>query len=145
MSGVLLRVGVIGAILLGGFIFRDHLTGAATDLKIGDCFDEPGTVEVTEVQHRPCTDPHDGEIMWVGDYPDPGSYPGEEAFDAFVGANCVPTYQTYLGRDYRTDTEFDIGLFYPLPEGWEDGDHEITCYIYRLDKAKLTNSVKIAS
>jgi hypothetical protein len=36
-------------------------------------------------------------------------------------------------------------MFYPTSTGWSGGDHEVTCYIYRLDDAKLTKSVKAAS
>ena len=142
-GGFLARVGIIGAIVVGGLIFRDRLSGAATDLRVGDCFDEPVSMtEVTDVQHQPCTEPHDGEIMFVGDYPDQADYPGNDAFDAYAEANCIPAFESYIGRDYETDTEFNIGTFYPISEGWSSGDHEITCYVFRIDEAKMNASVK---
>jgi hypothetical protein len=134
---------IIAIIAIAFFIFRDRLSGSAGDLRVGDCFDDPGTTtEVSDVQHQPCTESHDREVIFVGNYPDQDAYPGEDAFDTYAGENCTTAYEGYIGRDYETDTEFDFGYFYPLSEGWSDGDHEITCYIYRLDEAKMTQSVK---
>lgn len=134
---------IIAIIAIAFFIFRDRLSGSAGDLRLGDCFDNPGTAtEVSDVQHQPCTEAHDREVIFVGDYPDQDAYPGGEAFDTYAAQNCTAAYETYIGRDYETDTEYDFGYFYPLSEGWSDGDHEITCYIYRLDDQKMTQSVK---
>ncbi len=138
---------VIIAVIAGvGLIFRDRLSGAATDLRVGDCFDEPANMnEVTDVQFRPCNEAHDGEVMYVADYPDQDAFPGESAFDQYVLDFCVPAFETYVGRDYETDTEFDFGYFFPSSEGWNSGDHEVTCYVFRVDREKLSTSVKAGS
>jgi hypothetical protein len=123
-------------------VFRDYLTGAAIDLKVGDCFDTPtseGVVE--EVPHHPCTDAHDAEIFYVADYPASDVFPGDAAFDAFTEANCLPAFTAYTGLEYPT-SEYDIGVFYPTEEGWNADDHEISCYAARTDYAKMTTSVK---
>ena len=146
MGGLLLRIGIIGAIAGGAFIFRDFLPGNATDLEVGDCFDAPTTVDETveDVSHHPCTDAHTAEVFFVADYPGADAYPGVEAFDAFTEANCPPAFQEYTGLDfYGTEAEdLDIGLFYPLEEGWNQGDKEITCYIVRVDGGPMNQSVK---
>ncbi len=36
-----------------------------------------------------------------------------------------------------------MGYFYPLADRWGGGDHEIACYVLRLDGTPLTNSVKV--
>ena len=145
-SGWALRLGVIGLFVVGGLILRDRLTGSPGDLKVGDCFDEPTQqTEVSEVQHHPCTDPHDAEVFFVGNHPDADAYPTVDTFDEYVVANCVPAFETYIGRDYESDTEYDFGYFYPTGGGWGDGDRELSCYAYRLDGAKLTRSVKSGS
>lgn len=141
--GNLVRIGVIAAIVVGGIIFRDRLTGSATDLRVGDCFDEPKDMtEVSSVQHRPCTEAHDGEIVFVGDYAAQDAYPGQAAFDVFVADRCVPAFEDYVGSDYETDVVYDLGVFFPLEDGWKAGDHEIACYVYRIDGARQTTSVK---
>lgn len=145
MRGLAIRLGLIGAVLGGGYLFRDFISGAATDLQVGDCFDMPTAANETveEVSHHPCTDAHTAEIFFVGDHPD-GAFPGSTAFETYVESNCVPSFNTYTGLDYMTDTTYDFGWFEPTSEGWGSGDHEITCYVYRLDKGTMTSSVKKA-
>jgi hypothetical protein len=144
MRGLAMRVGIIGAILGGGYVFRDFITGAATDLQVGDCFDMPTIANETvdEVSHHPCTDSHTAEVYFVADHPGT-TFPGEDGFETYVGDNCVPSFTAYTGLDYMTDTTYDFGWFEPTAEGWTGGDHEITCYIFRLDKSAMTQTVRV--
>ena len=140
-----LRIGVVTAIAVGALVFRDRMTGDASDLRVGDCFDEPASLEeITDIQHRPCREQHDGEVIFVGDHPDKAAYPDDSTFEQFALDRCVPAFESYVGRDYETDTEFDFGFFYPGEEAWYANDHEIACYVYRLDEQPLTQSVKAA-
>ena len=146
MGGLLLRIGIIGAIAGGAWIFRDYISGNATDLAVGDCFDAPTTTgeTVEDVSHHPCTDAHTAEVFYVADYTASTTYPSEADLDAFTQANCPPAFNAYTGLDFYADSavDFDIGLFYPLEEGWTRGDHEITCYIVRVDAGPMTGSMK---
>jgi hypothetical protein len=143
ISGWLIRGGIVAAIVVAGLVFRDRLSGNAGDLKVGDCFDDPGAVsEITDVQHQPCTDAHDSEVIFVGDYPAQDAYPPDEAFSTFAEQQCVPAFEAYVGRDYETDTEYEFGFYYPASESWSDSDHEVACFVYRIDGAKMTSSVK---
>jgi hypothetical protein len=136
---------VLAVIVILALVFRDRLSGNVGNLQVGDCFDEPaGTGEVSDIQHQPCTEPHDAEVIFVGDFADQDAYPGDTAFEEFAGQQCVTSYEAYIGRDYETDTEFDYNFFYPTRSGWADGDHEVTCHIYRVDGEKMTASVKAA-
>lgn len=143
MGGLLARFGLIGAVLFGGWLFRDYLTGAAIDLEVGDCFDAPTTISeaVEEVAHHPCTDAHTAEVFFVADYPD-GAFPGEDGFDAFIEANCIPAFTAYTGLDWATAEEYDIGWFEPTPDGWSSGDHEMTCYVVKVDSSTMTSSLR---
>src|SRR5262245_10627607 len=39
----------------------------AGDLQVGECFDDPGSVEeVSDVQRHPCTEEHSAEVFFVG-------------------------------------------------------------------------------
>jgi hypothetical protein len=146
LGGWGIRILIIGAIALGAFIFRDRLSGSAGDLAVGDCFHVPTeNVEISDVQRSPCTESHTGEVFYTGDYAAGGdTYPIDSQFDAAVGVQCLPAFDTYTGRNYQTDTELDIGYFYPTSEGWADGDHEIVCYAVRVDDGPMTTSVKAA-
>ena len=146
MRGLLIRIGVIAVIVVGALILRDRLSGSAQDLRVGDCFDPPTQLQnVEDVQHHPCTEPHAAEIVFVGDHPASETYPTVEAFDAFVVDKCVPAFESYTGRDWETDTELDMAYFYPTAEGWPKGDHEVSCYVVRLDNAKMNASLKVAA
>ena len=139
-------IGVIAVVLIGGFIFRDVLSGQAADLQVGDCFDLPPATqtEVDEVQHRPCTDDHQAEAFFVENYPgsrdDP--FPGAAAMDDFIAENCIPAFVSYTGKDYYTDEVLDLSAFTPVSEGWKQGDQEVTCFLFRIDEAKFKGSQK---
>jgi len=145
MRGLLIRVGIIGVIAVGVFVFRAYVSGSAGDLKVGDCFDPPTTVNtvVKEVQHHPCTDAHHAEVFFVGNYDQASTgYPSENAFQNFVLDRCVGAFQTYTGQAYQQATELDIQPFWPTEEGWGKGDKEVTCFAIRVDGGTMTTSVK---
>ncbi|MDP9223739.1 MAG: response regulator [Actinomycetota bacterium] len=140
----------IAVFALGGYLFRDFLSGNVGDLKVGDCFDPPNLTAadtlVKDVQHHPCGDLHGGEVFFVGNVPSGanGAFPGEAAFAAFVQAQCVPAYRNYTGRDFDTDTTYDVSFLVPTTEGWAKGDHVIDCFVLRIDGQPLKGSVKAA-
>ena len=60
------------------FLFRDRLTRRRRRHAVGDCVILPtGAVEFSEIQHRPCNEPHTGEIFHVADYPAQDAFPSE--------------------------------------------------------------------
>ena len=148
MRGLLIRFGVIGVIVVGGLVFRQWLSGNASDLQVGDCFDPPTTVDtvVHDVQHHPCSDPHRAEVFYVGDYDGPSTtYPDQNAFQTWVLDRCIGAFQGYVGRSYQEAEELDIQPFWPTEEGWGKGDKEMTCFIVRVDSGTMTGSVKAAA
>jgi hypothetical protein len=146
MQSILLRVGVIGAIIIGAIILRPYLSGNAGNLQVGDCFDEPATAEETidDVQHRQCTDPHDAEVIFVGNYtPDSDPYPTDEQFRTFFEGTCTSAFNTFTGLDFITDETYDMSAYTPTVEGWnDDDDRKVICYAVRLDGGQMTTSIK---
>ena len=146
MKNLAIRGGLIGVVLAGGLILRPFLTGNAGDLAVGECFDPPAATvqEVEDVQHRPCTEAHGGEVFYVGGFPDGENvdYPSDAAWEAHVTATCVPAFNTYTGLDYMTDPDWDFGYFVPTADGWEGGDHEVLCYAIRIDEEPTSVSIK---
>ena len=136
---------IAGVIAVGGFFLRDRISSGADDLQVGDCFDVPTAVTIVkEVQHHPCDEAHTGEVVGLQDYPggdDP--YPSESAMTTFSEDLCVRTFRTYTGRDALTDPELTVGYLYPIPDGWADGDREVTCYLARVDEGPMTRSFKL--
>ena len=77
---LLIRLGIIGAIALGGVREAEHggegargdrLGGNVSDLKVGDCIDRPATANqtVSDIQHHPCDEAHSAEVVYVGTNP----------------------------------------------------------------------------
>ncbi len=140
----LLAVIVLSPTLLVGC---NMLPGAATDLKVGDCFDVPAdTTDIQEVQHRPCNEPHDAEVVAVLTHPagPDEPYPVISGFGDYAEENCIPAFEAYTGRTFATDEEFDVHFFHPTLLGWREGDRGLTCHVVRLDEGKLTSSVRAA-
>jgi hypothetical protein len=145
VRSIAIRLGLLGALGVGGVVLAPYLMGNVADLAVGDCFDPPTEeVEVSEVQRHPCSDPHTGEVIYVGDYPaaDGAAYPGDQAFVEHVADVCLPAFESYTGLDYETATDWDFGYFTPTSAGWDAGDHEISCYAIRVDGTPTTGSVR---
>jgi hypothetical protein len=144
--GNLIFIGILIVVGIGGFLFRDRLSGSAAELKVGDCFVVPPAEEQTvdDVQHHPCTDEHSGEVFFVGK----SSAAKDAAFaredlKAEVFAICDPAFVTYTGKDSNTDPVWSYGYFIPTSESWGDGERGISCYALKIDGSTSTGSIKV--
>jgi hypothetical protein len=125
--GFVLLLVVAGVV---GFLFRDKLSGSVENLQVGDCFEVPAGDTVEDVQHRPCTEPHDGEVFVVRDYSGSDTYPSTGDFDTWASEQCTGTdFEAYVGDTYDSRDDVGVGYLYPLEEGWGRGDREMTCYL----------------
>lgn len=140
MGRWIVGIGLIAVISIGAFLFRDFLPGSVGELKVGDCFDVPAGEDVGEVQHRPCTDPHDGEVILVGDLTGSDTYPTTDAFDAWVKTECIDkAFPAYVGSSFDAREDLDLGYFYPKSENWSK-DKAITCYVTPIAGGKVSVS-----
>lgn len=139
---ILIRVLLIGAVLLGGFLLRDRISGNAGDLQVGDCFDVPkADTDISDVQHHPCTDAHTGEVVFIGNHPAAKGTPfAETLLVEFAGSSCLPAFDAYVSSN--SSDGIDIGAFYPVQKDWDTGDREITCYLYKVDGTSMSTSLK---
>ena len=135
---------VIAVVIVGGVaLTRNSSTGDVTDLQVGDCIDTPaeGTTTVSEVQHQPCSDPHDAEVVYiVADTS--SSYPGADYFTTVADQVCGDQLSLYLATDFSARDDVDGGFFYPTTDSWAGGDRDVRCYVYRTDNLKLVGSIK---
>jgi hypothetical protein len=142
---VLLLIVVVG---VGGFfLFRDRLSGSASDLSVGECIDEPaGTSDITDVQHQPCNEPHDGEVFAILNHTAaPGAaYPPTSEFQDLVSDECLPALEEYTARTYDEvyAAGLDVSFLYPSSSSWSDNDREVSCFIVKTDESKMTGSVR---
>jgi hypothetical protein len=134
-------IGVIVAFLaIVLFVVRNNV--AADDLKVGDCFIIPNGTTVKTVEKHPCTESHNAEVIFVGDYTDGSTYPISLSLDRFIETACVPAFETYVGRAVDSEPELSVGYFHPTRDGWDGGDRTITCYIAQPDESPMTQSLK---
>lgn len=140
-NGIIIAVIVVIAIAVRVFLPTD-----ANSLQVGQCFDPPtADGEVSGVNDGPCTDAHNAEVVFVGDYtPASETYPISLGFNSFVSSTCKPAFNTYTGLDFETDSTYELGLFTPTRDGWGKGDRKVTCFAYRADNAPMTKSIKNA-
>ena len=113
-------------------------------LQLGDCVVLPDamisaeaaesdeTVEVTEMQGRPCSEAHNGEVVLIDstyyeDYSD--DWPGYTELQSEESLErCVEGLDAYTGTVYA-DSSFDVTSLVPGELGWESklNDRELVC------------------
>jgi hypothetical protein len=113
------------------------------DLKVGDCFEVPAGDQVNDVQHRPCTQAHDGEVFVVEDFTGSDTYPSLADFEAWTRDHCLGSaFETYVGDSYDNREDVSVGYLYPLADGWSRGDREMTCYLSPADGNPVSSSYR---
>jgi Septum formation len=136
---------VIVVIAIGALVFRDRLSSNASDLKVGDCFDEPNAIgqTVSDVQHHPCNETHTAEVFAVSTNPaaSGAAYPDQPTRQAYVAQVCDQPFTDYVGSTFA-ESNLDLHYFAPTEDGWNGGDRLFTCYVTHPDGSPFTASVK---
>lgn len=133
-------IGVIVAFLaIVLFVVRNNV--AADDLKVGECFNIPNGSTVKTVEKQPCTESHNAEVFFVGEYTG-DSFPISLSLNRYIDESCVPAFESFVGRAIDSDPELSIGYFHPTRDGWDSGDRTITCYVAQPDEGPMTQSLK---
>ena len=115
-----------------------------TDVRAGDCFDlkDPDEEEVGDVTAKPCTEPHEFEMFFVGNLPD-GEFPADDVINAYLEAECIPAFDAYVGMPY-VQSQLDIFPLIPSFGGWNAGDHAVQCALFDPINEQLTSSMRNA-
>jgi putative regulator of septum formation len=138
-----IRLAIIAVVLVGGFVLRDRLSGSAGELKVGDCFDDTTGAEVSEVQHHPCSEAHNAEVVLVADHPaaKDAAYPTDN-FDSYE-QTCSAAAFAYVGANAPDNLIYSF--YYPLEEDWKKGKRKMICYVTTENLQVLTKSMKAAT
>ncbi|MCC7076526.1 MAG: Hsp70 family protein [Acidimicrobiia bacterium] len=100
---------------------------SSRELAQGDCFDAPSSDVVETVTVTDCSEPHEFEAFYVGDYEDDPDLAMPTADD--FEAECLSHFEAYVGGPFEEST-LEVSWFSPLQENWDDGsDRRITCYL----------------
>ena len=111
-------------------------------LEVGDCFDYPGSDDVTEIETFSCDEPHDYEVFYVGDLVSDGPYPGDTDLYTMVRDLCLPQFDPYVGRDYL-ESSLDWDALFPTLDGWTElDDRGVVCLLFDLNLQKLTGTAR---
>lgn len=111
--------------ILGGF---SNLP-AINEFTPGTCFVVEGSGTFSDT---PCLVPHDGEVVGSGDWSEGDDYPGASQLEDWANVVCVEQFTTFVGID-PGDSELDLGILYPSPSSWEEGDRRAICAVQFLD------------
>ena len=142
-------LGIVGLVVGAGF-WALAATGAFDDdgvaldeLEVGMC----ATVsdlddEVTSIPVVECDEPHDAEVIGLGEA-NPGGggeYPGIVEVNEIVNAECVEDFADYVGAD--PDSELAPTFVFPNEENWTEADGNYVCFAYTQGGDELTASVR---
>jgi hypothetical protein len=126
-----------GSITAGG-------TLSIEDLRVGDCFNSDETDEISSVDARRCDEVHEYEMFHVATWTAGDTYPTEDAMVGFIFEECVPAFETYVGRSFQA-SRLDFVHFVPVEEGWNAGDRVFQCAMFDPEVAELTESLRNAN
>ncbi len=114
--------------------------GGPAVLQVGDCIADPPAFvgDSADVRAVACDQPHGGEVFFVEDYPEGGEYPGDPAFQDYVGDRCIAAYATYTGEDMMIQDEMDLGWLQPSEADWNAGGRRIVCFATPFETGKKT-------
>ncbi|GAA1591602.1 hypothetical protein GCM10009789_52030 [Kribbella sancticallisti] len=108
------------------------------ELAVGECFDDAG--EEDEVLRRPCSVPHDGELVSNVTLPS-GPYPGDRKTEDTARARCDAEFGKYIGNTVGK-SELRSSYWYPDEDYWSRGDRLVVCAAYGPRNEPLTGTVK---
>jgi hypothetical protein len=138
-TNLMSKISTLGIAVLAAVALAS-CSGSVFSLDVGDCFDLPSSVEVSDVDKVDCSEPHDHEVYRLFDVPN-GSYPGDALLDESASDGCFDSFSSYVGRGYPSSS-LDVTWLRPTSESWDQGDREIVCILYDFDYDKLVGSME---
>lgn len=113
--------------------------GNAFELETGQCFNEPDSEEVLDVEIVDCSEPHDLEVYRTSELPDQTFDP--DVIDSASFEICLDGFDGFVGTPYA-DSELDIYYLIPSEASWSDGDREVVCAVYDLSGDQLSGTAE---
>lgn len=112
-----------------------------SSLVVGDCIDDPGMQDVSDITILPCSEPHSFESIASSQMPD-GEYPGEAAANTAASDFCAKEFSEFVGVDFE-ESVLELLFFYPVEESWTTaGDREILCFVAEEGEVPVTGTFR---
>ena len=128
-------------------------TVQATDLQVGDCYNEPDAASATtnddskrqvgSVEVVDCEVPHQHEVynnykITLSTFPDSSTLQSE------IQTACYSSFEDYVGKSYD-ESQYEASTLTPTENSWAQGDRTITCTLVTKDNSLITGSLKGAA
>ena len=125
-------------------------TVQATDLQVGDCYNEPDAASATtnddskrqvgSVEVVDCEVPHQHEVynnykITLSTFPDSSTMQSE------IQTACYSSFEDYVGKSYD-ESQYEASTLTPTENSWAQGDRTITCTLVTKDNSLITGSLK---
>ena len=128
-------------------------TVQATDLQVGDCYNEPdpasattnddGKRQVGSVEVVDCEVPHQHEVY--NNYKITlSTFPDSSTMQSQIQTACYSSFEDYVGKSYD-ESQYEASTLTPTEKSWAQGDRTITCTLVTKDNSLITGSLKGAA
>jgi hypothetical protein len=131
----------------------------ASNLDVGDCFQEPSTVpsfattvpgssrpdaeRVFSVPTVKCDEPHDFEVTILHKTEgEDDVYPGSEAIASASAGPCAAAFEDYVGASPQESALESTPLLFPTKLSWEEGRRDVVCVAVSDDESQVVGSVQ---
>ena len=128
-------------------------TVQATDLQVGDCYNEPDAASATtnddskrqvgSVEVVDCEVPHQHEVY--NNYKITlSTFPDSSTMQSQIQTACYSSFEDYVGKSYD-ESQYEASTLTPTENSWAQGDRTITCTLVTKDNSLITGSLKGAA
>ena len=118
-------------------------TAGAVDafmLRVGDCYDDQRSGEISDVPGVPCSEAHDNEVYATFDLSG-SEWPGDDKVSELADQGCLDRFERAIGVTYEESVLMFTTLV-PSRSSWMQGkDREVVCGAYHMELEKLTGTV----
>ena len=114
------------------------------DLEPGDCFQNPESTDVSDVQKTACDEPHDAEVFAVYDleFDRDADFPGASQVQSSAQEGCQERFEEYVGQPYE-DSPYFLSAIAPTQRTWEGrDDREVICSLITATGEQLEESLR---
>ncbi|MFD0686651.1 DUF4190 domain-containing protein [Actinomadura fibrosa] len=127
----------------GGGARREPVAGDVVDgvqiyPKVGECFDFPNGRIMTDTRLVPCGRPHEAEVLFAFDLPDP-TWPGDAEMKLIADSGCLKQMVTRFQTTVPVE-DGDIVALKPQQAGWFR-DRAVRCAAVAPEAVKVTGRI----
>ncbi|WP_104166986.1 septum formation family protein [Arthrobacter sp. SX1312] len=116
---------------------------ATSRIAVGDCIDDPGMEDHSDIAVIPCDEQHVFEAFATTQMPE-GEYPGQGGANTAATDFCAEEFESFIGVDYDTSV-LELLYFYPVEESWDaEGDRKILCFVAEQEETPVTGTLRDA-